>query len=71
MLLRQTHGQITIIEFFFTIMIQLDHCLGKYQDCKPEEVSNWSKKNIYVLCDARNIVDVVQKLFVERVITTG
>ena len=41
-----------------------DHSVGKYKDVKPEESVKWGKKSVFVLCDAGDIIDVVQKLSV-------
>ena len=46
----------------YTRMIMFDHSMGKYKDVKPEESVKWGKKSVFVLCDAGDIIDVVQKL---------
>ena len=43
-------------------MIMFDHSVGKYKDVKPEESVKWGKRSVFVLCDAGDIIDVVQKL---------
>ena len=43
-------------------MVMFDRSVGKYKDVKPEESIKWGKKSIFVLCDADDIIDVVQKL---------
>ena len=43
-------------------MIMSDHSVGKYKDVKPEESVKWGKKSVFVLCNAGDIIDVVQKL---------
>ena len=46
----------------FMRMIMFDHSVGKFKDVKPSESVKWGEKSIYVLCDACDIKDVVQKL---------
>ena len=44
-------------------MIQfVDHLMGKYKDVKPARYGKWGRMSMYVLYEARHIVDVVQKL---------
>ena len=46
----------------YTRMIRFDHAMGKFKDLKPAEPTKWGKKSIFVMCDASDIVDVVEKL---------
>ncbi len=46
-------------------MIQFDHLMGKWKDCMHFEITKWTKKSIYVLCDVANIREVVGKLSAE------
>ena len=48
----------------FMRMIKFDHLMGKFKDLKPAESAKWGKKSIFVMCDACDIIDVVQKLSV-------
>lgn len=42
---------------------ELDLCRrDKFKDLKPKMSYKWGKKSIFLLCDAVDIVDVVQKL---------
>ena len=43
-------------------MIMFDHSVEEYKDMKPKESVKWGKKSVFVLCDAGDIIDVVQKL---------
>ena len=43
-------------------MIKFDHSVGKFKDLKPKMSFKWGEKSIFLLCDAVDIVDVVQKL---------
>jgi hypothetical protein len=43
-------------------MIVYDHSVGKFKDVKPQDSVKWGKRSIFVLCDAGDIVDVVEKL---------
>ena len=46
----------------FMRMIVYDHSVGKFKDVKPQDSVKWGKRSIFVLCDAGDIVDVVEKL---------
>ena len=48
--------------FVYIRIIQFDHSVGKFKDVKPKLSLKWGKRSIYVLCDAADIVDIVQKL---------
>ena len=43
-------------------IIQSNHLMGKYKDAKPARYGKWGRMSMYVLYEARHIVDVVQKL---------
>ena len=43
-------------------MIMFGRSIEKFKDVKPSESVKWGKKNIFVLCDACNVIYVVQKL---------
>ena len=43
-------------------MIKFDHSVRMFKDLKPKMSLNWGEKSIFLLCDAVDIVDVVQKL---------
>ena len=43
-------------------MIKYDNLMGKYRHEFPTEMGKWGKRSMYVLCDASQIVDVVQML---------
>ena len=36
-------------------MIQFDHSMEKWKDCMPFEITKWTKKRFYVLCDAADV----------------
>ena len=36
--------------------------MGRYKEVKPSQSLVWSRKSIYVLCDASSLFDVVGKL---------
>ncbi len=46
-------------------MIQFDHSMENWKDCMPFEITKWTKKSIYVLCDAADVREVVGKLSAE------
>jgi len=43
-------------------MIKYDHLMGKYRHEYPSDIGKWGKRSMYIICDASNIVDVVQML---------
>ena len=47
-------------------MIQFDHLMGKWKDCRSDESLKWGKMESFgVVYDASTIVDIVQKLTVD------
>ena len=46
-------------------MIRKDNVVGKWKVVDPATSGVWSKKSIYVLCDASAVQEVVQLLSVE------
>ncbi len=46
-------------------MVQYDHLMGKYKHASPLGFSKWSRKSMFVLCDASAINEVVQMLGTE------
>jgi hypothetical protein len=46
-------------------MIQFDHSMGKWNDCMSFDIIKWTKKSVYVLCDAADVREVVGMLSAE------
>ena len=43
-------------------MVKFDHAVGRYRDVRVGDCLNWSKRNMFLLCDAASITEVLQQL---------